>query len=69
MSRGGGKPHMPPTPSPTPIPIEITQESRKKAEEERRRLLAKKGRAGTILTGTLGEPIGTGKGTLLGQAI
>lgn len=68
---GGGSPKVKiaPLPAPIPTPEDISTEAARKAEDVRRKLKARTGRAGTILTqaGTLGEPL-LQKSTLLGQA-
>lgn len=68
MSGGGGKkPSIPPLPAPIPTPEEIDIEAQRKGEDLRRKLRARAGRRGTILTeGTLGEPI-LQKQTVLGR--
>lgn len=71
MSGLGGKKikqaPVPPLPDPIPTPEEIDIEATRKAEDLRRKLRARAGRRGTILTeGTLGEPV-LGKSTLLGR--
>lgn len=69
MSGGGSKPKMPPLPAPIPTPEDIDIEAQRKGEDLRRKLRARAGRRGTILTeGTLGEPI-LQKQTLLGRTV
>lgn len=64
---GGKKPEIAPLPSPVPTPEEIDVEAQRKGDALRRKLAARKGRRGTIITeGTLGEPIGRAS-TILGQ--
>ncbi len=50
--RGGGskKPKLSPEPDPIPTPQDIDIEAQQRAEDVRRKLRAKKGRRGTILT-------------------
>ena len=49
---GGGSSYKPPpTPAPTPMPTEISPAVLRKSEDLRRKMLARSGRAGTILTG------------------
>lgn len=66
---GGGvsKPKIPPEKAPAPTPSEPRNlETQRKGEDVRRKLKARQGRRGTILTeGTLGEP-SLEKKTLLG---
>lgn len=50
---GGGKPkktELPPAADPIPTPEEINIQALEKGEAERRRIRARRGRAGTILT-------------------
>ncbi len=70
MTGGGAKkPKLPPIPDPVPTPQEIDVEAQRKGEDLRRKLRARTGRRGTILTelGTLGEPM-LQKQTLLGRS-
>ena len=67
MSGGGGRAKVPPMPDPIPTPESIDIEAQRKGEDLRRKLRAKAGRRGTILTeGTLGEPV-LAKSTILGR--
>lgn len=70
MSGGGSKPKVPPLPPPIPTPEDIDIEAQRKAEDLRRKLRARAGRRGTIITepGTLGEPV-LAKSTLLGRTV
>ena len=70
FSGGGGKrPKMPPAPAPSPTPTQIDVEALRKSEDVRRKLRARAGRAGTILTeGDLGMA-DIGKNVLLGGGI
>ena len=67
---GGGTPKakIAPLPAPVPSPQEIDVEAMRKGEDLRRKLKARGGRRGTILTepGTLGEPL-LQKSTILGR--
>ena len=71
---GGGKAPkykaapLPAPPPPAPTPQQLDLEAQRKAEDIRRKLKARAGRRGTILTkpGTLGEPL-LQKATLLGR--
>lgn len=68
---GGGRSiaPLPPEPPPAPTPQMLDIEAQRKAEDVRRKLKARAGRAGTILTeGSLGAP-SLGKATLLGSVI
>ena len=69
---GGGsgkRPKMPPAPAPSPTPTQIDVEALRKSEDVRRKLRARAGRAGTILTeGDLGMA-DIGKNVLLGGGI
>lgn len=73
MSIGSGsKPYVPSAPAPlapisdpVPTPTDADESVRMKSEAARKKLLARKGRASTILTDTLGQPMNTGQ-TLLG---
>ncbi len=47
---GGSKPKLPPIPDPVPTPQDIDIQATERAEDLRRKLKAKKGRRGTILT-------------------
>ncbi len=66
---GGGRskaPALPAGPSPAPTPQDIDIEAQRKSEDVRRKLKARAGRAGTILTeGDLGIA-DVGKNVLLG---
>lgn len=68
MSGGGSKRiPLPPPPPPIPTPEEVDIEAQRKGEDLRRKLRARAGRRGTILTeGTLGEPAAA-KSTILGR--
>lgn len=68
MSGGGSrKPKLPPAPAPIPTPQEVDIEAQQRAEDVRRKLRARKGRRGTILTDpTLGLP-DTEKKSILGD--
>jgi len=68
---GSGSPEVKtsPLPAPIPTPEDIDIEAQRKGEDLRRKLRARTGRRGTILTtGTLGEPV-LGKATLLGRTV
>ncbi len=69
MSGGGPKKTtLPPVSSPVPTPEEINIQALEKGEAERRRIRARRGRAGTILTtteGTLGTTVAA-KSPILG---
>ena len=65
---GGGtsKPKLPPEPAPIPTPESIDIQAAQAGEARRRRLSAKRGRRGTILTeGELGD-VDIARKTLLG---
>ncbi len=66
----GKKAKLPTEPSPVPTPPEpMALEAQRKAEDVRRKLKARQGRRGTILTeGTLGEPL-LERQTLLGGKV
>ncbi len=55
MGKGGSSFKPPPVPSPAPIFTETSPEVKRKGEDTRRKMLARLGRAGTILTGLGGE--------------
>jgi len=67
---GGGTPKVKtaPLPDPIPTPQKIDVEAQRKGEDVRKKLRARGGRRGTILTepGTLGEPL-LQKSTILGR--
>ncbi|MCK5017529.1 MAG: hypothetical protein KAS32_10720 [Candidatus Peribacteraceae bacterium] len=66
MSGGGKTPKLPPAPDPIPTPEDIDIEATRKAEDVRKKLRSRAGRAGTILTeSTLGIP-DVEKETILG---
>ena len=66
MSGGGRKPTLPPIAAPIPTPEELNIEALQKGEAIRRRLRARKGRRGTILTEITGiENIAAQKSTIL----
>jgi len=68
MTGGGSKYKAPPLQAPIPTPEDIDIEAQRKSEDVRRKLRARAGRRGTILTEeTLGEPL-LQKQTLLGRA-
>lgn len=50
MTGGGSKPKLSPLASPAPTPTDIDVQAQQRAEDVRRKLRAKKGRRGTILT-------------------
>ncbi len=52
MSGGGKKPSLGRTPDPIPTPQDIDIAAQRRADDVRRKLAAKKGRRGTILTPT-----------------
>jgi hypothetical protein len=68
MGGGTPKPKIAPLPDPAPTPEQIGKEAARKGEDLRRKLKARAGRGGTILTkpGTLGEPL-LQKATILGR--
>ena len=51
LGGGSSKPKIPPLPDPIPTPEDIAVEAQAKGQATRRKLLAGKGRRGTILTG------------------
>ena len=64
MTGGGKKVDLPPIADPVPTPEDIDIQALQKGEAVRRRLRARKGRGGTILTEKLGI-IDTEKKTIL----
>lgn len=50
MTGAGKKPSLPPEPPPAPTPQDIDIEAQRRGEDVRRKLRARKGRRGTILT-------------------
>lgn len=69
MSGGGSSKRIAPlaAPAPIPTPEDVDIEAQRKGEDLRRKLRAKAGRGGTIITEpTLGEPA-VAKSTILGR--
>jgi len=65
---GSSRPKLPPVAAPIPTPEDIDVQAMRKGEDLRKKLRARAGRRGTILTeGTLGEPL-LQKQTLLGRS-
>ena len=65
---GGAKPKLPPVQAPVPTPEDIDIQAQQKGEAVRRRLRARKGRAGTILSEAALDVSGqTQKSTILGE--
>ncbi len=58
MTGGGKKPSLPPEPEPIPTPQDIDLEAQRRADDVRRKLSRKKGRAGTILDPTDEDVLG-----------
>ncbi len=60
MTGAGKKPKLPPVPSPAPTPQDVDIEAQRRGEDVRRKLKAKKGRRGTILTQDIEDVLGVG---------
>ncbi len=60
MTGAGKKPKLPPIAAPAPTPQDIDIEAQRRGEDVRRKLKAKKGRRGTILTQDIEDVLGVG---------
>lgn len=66
LGGGGGAPKLPPVAAPVPTPEDIDIQALQKGEAVRRRLSARRGRAGTILTESNLGTVDTAQKTILG---